>query len=129
MSEPLIRRRSLPGSLRWLAQKLNEPLTDAERAGVALVLTSLADELDPPNEPVRRIDGTIDPHGHLRETIVQAIHDRLDASVPHSPGAEPPQPWMNEPEYNGEVSIRELADAILSAVLTGPVRPDEEPTP
>ena len=30
MSEPLIRRRSLPDSLRYLAEKLNEPLSDAE---------------------------------------------------------------------------------------------------
>lgn len=29
MSEPLIRRRSLPNSLRRLAQKLDGPLTDA----------------------------------------------------------------------------------------------------
>lgn len=69
-------------------------------------------------ESFQRADGTVDPHGHLRRTIIQAIHDRLDASVPHGPDVEPPQPWASEPEYNGEVSIRELADAVLSAVLT-----------
>lgn len=54
MSEPLIRRRSLPSSLRYLAEKLNEPLSDAERAGVALTLNSLADEIDPDDAgPVR----------------------------------------------------------------------------
>lgn len=54
MSEPLIRRRSLPNSLRYLAQKLNEPLSDAERAGIALTLNSLADEIDPDGAgPVR----------------------------------------------------------------------------
>lgn len=51
MSGPLIRRRSLPSSLRYLADKLNEPLSDAERAGVALTLNSLADEIDPPKIP------------------------------------------------------------------------------
>lgn len=54
MSEPLIRRRSLPNSLRYLARKLDEPLSDAERAGVALALNSLADEIDPEGAgPVR----------------------------------------------------------------------------
>jgi hypothetical protein len=54
MSESLIRRRSLPNTLRWLAEKMNEPLSDAERAGVALVLNSLAHEIDPASAgPVR----------------------------------------------------------------------------
>jgi hypothetical protein len=48
MSEPLIRRRSLPDSLRYLAGKLDEPLSDAERAAIALTLTSLADEAERP---------------------------------------------------------------------------------
>ncbi len=56
MSEPLIRRRSLPNSLRYLARKLDGPLTDGERAGVALTLTSLADELDPPSAGPARPD-------------------------------------------------------------------------
>lgn len=51
MSEPLTRRRSLPDSLRYLAQKLDEPLTDGERAGVVTTLNSLADEIDPPRTP------------------------------------------------------------------------------
>lgn len=47
MSEPLIRRRSLPGSLRYLADKLDsEHVSDAERAGVVVALRSLADEVD-----------------------------------------------------------------------------------
>lgn len=46
MSETVIRRRSLPDSLRYLAQKLDEPLSDAERAGIALTLNSLADEAE-----------------------------------------------------------------------------------
>lgn len=46
MSEPMIRRRTLPDSLRYLARKLDGPLSDAERAGIALTLNSLADEAD-----------------------------------------------------------------------------------
>lgn len=47
MSET-IRRRSVPDSLRWLADKLlTEDLTAAERAGIAVTLQMLADELDP----------------------------------------------------------------------------------
>lgn len=54
MSETVIRRRTLPDSLRYLARKLDEPLTDGERAGVALTLNSLADEIDPDSaDPVR----------------------------------------------------------------------------
>lgn len=47
MSEPLLRRRSLPDSLRYLARKLNQPLTEGERSGMALTLNELADGLDP----------------------------------------------------------------------------------
>lgn len=45
MSET-IRRRGLPSSLRYLAEKLDGPLSDAERAGVALTLNQLADEAE-----------------------------------------------------------------------------------
>jgi hypothetical protein len=41
-----IRRRSLPDSLRWLADKLDsDTLSDAERLGVALALQTIADEI------------------------------------------------------------------------------------
>jgi hypothetical protein len=51
MSET-IRRRSLPDSLRWLADKLDSgTLSEAERAGVALTLHTLADEITPQEEP------------------------------------------------------------------------------
>ncbi|MBC2903158.1 hypothetical protein [Streptomyces cupreus] len=83
------------------------------------------------SEPARYADGTINPHGHLRQAIADAIRERLEASEKETPGGEPPQPWDHEPEYDGLVSIYELADAVLSAVLAtsaGPVRPDEEPT-
>lgn len=47
-----IRRRSLPDSLRYLADRLDsETVTDAERAGVAVTLHALADEISPPFEP------------------------------------------------------------------------------
>lgn len=83
------------------------------------------------SEPVRRADGTIDPHGHLRQDIADAISERLNASEMQMPGVMPPQPWMSEPEYDGEVSIYELADAVLRTVLAHqqgvpPVRPGEE---
>lgn len=46
MSEPVIRRRSHPNSLRYLADKLDSgTLSDAERLGVALALQSIADEI------------------------------------------------------------------------------------
>lgn len=46
-----IRRRSLPDSLRWLADKLEaDPVSEADRAGVAITLRSLADEIHPPVE-------------------------------------------------------------------------------
>lgn len=51
MSE-VIRRRSLPDSLRYLADKLDsDTLPDAERLGVMTTLRSLADEIDPPKIP------------------------------------------------------------------------------
>lgn len=68
-------------------------------------------------KPVYRADGTIDPHGHLRQDIADAIRERLEASEMRMPGVEPPQPWMNEPEFDGQVSIYELTDAVLSAVI------------
>jgi hypothetical protein len=70
-------------------------------------------------EPVRRADGTIDPHERLRQDIADAIRTRLDAADwgAQMPGVMPPQPWASEPEYDGQVSIYELADAVLSAVL------------
>ena len=82
------------------------------------------------SETVYRADGTIDPHGHLRQDIADAIRERLEASEMQMPGVMPSEPWMNEPEYDGQVSIYELTEAVLSAVLArqGPVRPGEEPT-
>jgi hypothetical protein len=41
-----IRRRSLPDSLRYLADKLDSgTLSDAERLGVAVALQTIADEI------------------------------------------------------------------------------------
>ena len=49
MSEPLIRRRSLPDSLRYLADKLDSnTISNAERLGVALTLQTIAEEITTP---------------------------------------------------------------------------------
>ena len=43
---PTIRRRTIPDSLRWLADKLDtDSVTEADRAGVAATLHALADEI------------------------------------------------------------------------------------
>jgi len=44
--QPVIKRRSLSDSLRYLAGKLEVALSDVERAGVAVTLNALADEHD-----------------------------------------------------------------------------------
>jgi len=52
MSET-IRRRTIPNSLRYLADKLESAtLSDAETVGVALTLRSLADEVESVNRCV-----------------------------------------------------------------------------
>lgn len=98
MSEPLIRRRSLPDSLRYLAQKLDGPLPDAERAGVALTLNSLADEIDPDAAEV------VNPRDELWDTL----------------GIDPDR--ISREEFD------EYLDAYDEAASAGPARPDEEPT-
>lgn len=103
MSEPLTRRRSLPNSLRYLAQKLDEPLTDAERAGIALTLNSLADEMDPYGAP-----GYV-PCGMPKYSFVCQRQKGHEGSHTYRGGGTYSS-WPNH----------------LSA---GPVRPDEEPTP
>lgn len=73
-----------------------------------------------------------DPHRQLRWAIADAIRERLNASEMQMPGVMPPQPWDSEPEFDGLVSIYELAAAVVDAVLAAgvpPVRPDEETTP
>lgn len=69
------------------------------------------------SEETQRADGTVDPRGRLRQDIADAVRNRLEASEMQTPGVMPPQPWASEPEYDGQVSIYELADAVLSAVL------------
>lgn len=120
MSAPLIRRRSLPDSLRYLAQKLNEPLSDAERAGVALTLNSLADEAE---------------HAATRTAskpdLLQALADALTELA--EAGEEPELEydhidcvsgtvWWGSPLWTAK---RHPGVQHPSA---GPVRPDEEPT-
>lgn len=47
-----IRRRSVPDSLRYLADKLDtDTLADTERVAVLISLRALADEIDPPKTP------------------------------------------------------------------------------
>lgn len=59
MTAPQIRRRSLPDSLRWLADQLDSgALSEAEQAGVALTLRMLADDISPP--AARTADGDPD---------------------------------------------------------------------
>lgn len=87
MSEPQIRRRSLPDSLRYLARKLDEPLTDAERAGVALTLNSLADEADAfaheLAERIRNTPSTDDPddYGGFVDMGADWAADLIDPSA------------------------------------------------
>jgi hypothetical protein len=53
MSDPLIRRRTLPGSLRYLAQRLADPCTDADQLAVAHTLAQLADREEAEREEQR----------------------------------------------------------------------------
>lgn len=61
----MIRRRSLPDSLRWLADKL-EAGTETERVGVALTLHALADGIHPPVEPCNAPGGAPNSIGKER---------------------------------------------------------------
>lgn len=71
-----------------------------------------------------------DPHMLLRWAVADAIRDRLEASRSEDPDVR--RPWGDEPQYEGLVSIYELAEAVVDAVLAngaGSVLPDEEPAP
>lgn len=106
MSETLIRRRSLPASLRYLADRLDtEQLSEAERAGVIVALRSLADEMDPKGAPDYVGCGM---PSHSWACDLQAGHEG-----PHEYGSADSGFYASWPNH-------------LSA---GPVRPDEEPTP
>lgn len=118
MSEPMIHRRSLPDSLRYLAQKLDGPLSDAERAGIALTLNSLADEAEHTATPPAS-----------KPDLLQALADALTALA--EAGEEP------ELEYdhiNCESGTVWWGNPLWTAKLlpgaqqrsAGPVRPDEE---
>lgn len=64
MSE-MIRRRSIPDSLRWLAGKLESgTLTEGEQAGVALTLRTLADEAS----------SLMDDHAHELAERLRNVH-------------------------------------------------------
>jgi hypothetical protein len=97
-----IRRRSLPDSLRWLADKLDSgTLTDAETAGVALTLHSLAEE-------VVSVNRCVSVGGHDRRCELGSGHGGL-----HENNEFFGLKWANHPG--------DPADA-------GPVRPGEETT-
>lgn len=121
MSEPLIRRRSLPSSLRYLAQKLNEPLSDGERAGVALTLNSLADEAE-----------RAASHAVSKPDLLQALANVLTGL---SMADEEPEleydhidcvsgtVWWGNPVWTAQRHTGMQQQSV------SPVRPDEEPTP
>ena len=55
MNEPAIRRRTIPDSLRYLADKLDSgTLTAGGRLGVALALQTIADEITGADEETSR---------------------------------------------------------------------------
>ena len=63
----MIRRRSLSDSLRWLADKLDaDSATDVDRAGVAVTLHALADEIHPPFEPCNAPGDAVNSSGKER---------------------------------------------------------------
>ena len=81
---PMIRRRSLPNSLRYLAGKLDGgQLSDAELAGVALTLNSLADEIDQKTRP---------------DEAPATTRVTLDNSAAKFKPAEPLQPYYPDAE-------------------------------
>jgi hypothetical protein len=100
-----LQRRSLPDSLRYLAEKLTEPTSDAERAGVAVALNTLADEMDPTGAPGYVACGM---PSHSWTCCLHAGHEG-----PHEHGSADSGFYASWPNH-------------LSA---GPVRPDEETTP
>lgn len=107
MSEPLIRRRSLPDSLRYLAEKLNDPLTDAERAGIALTLNSLADEVATERDAFAH-----ELAERQRMWALDYVGDGDDSSY----------------DYTYAVTLGAKLAADLIDPSAGPARPDEEPT-
>ncbi|MDX3314662.1 hypothetical protein P1S61_37545 [Streptomyces sp. ME08-AFT2] len=118
MSEPLIRRRTLPDSLRYLARKLDEPLTDGERAGIALTLNSLADEADAFAHELAE-----QQRGHIQK---QCVNDS-DGDGDCAACARNPEALCRQPTLEGH-AIARIADLIDPYASAGPVRPGEEPT-
>lgn len=105
MSEPLIRRRSLPDSLRYLADKLeSSTLSDTERLGVALALQTIAEEITAPEGRC-----TSPGAGNHRRCELRAGHDGF--------------------HENNEFFGLKWANLPGDPTSAGPVRPDEGPTP
>lgn len=118
MTEQPVRRRSLPSSLRYLAEKLNEPLSDAERAGIALTLNSLAEEAEQAATP-----------SASKPDLLQALADALTALA--EAGEEPDLEYDHIDCVSGTVwwgsplwtSQRHPG---MQQQSVSPVRPDEE---
>lgn len=120
MSEPLIRRRSLPSSLRYLARKLNEPLSDAERAGIALTLNSLANEAEQPATPSASKPDLLQSLANALTALTMADeepeleYDHIDCVS----GTV----WWGNPVWTAQRHTGMQQQSV------SPVRPDEEPT-
>lgn len=57
------------------------------------------------------------PYRVLHDDIEQAIAERLRTSFTQDPTRDPEKPWQSTPDFGGQVSIYELVQAILPAVL------------
>lgn len=142
MSEPVIRRRSHPGSLRYLADKLESgTLSEAERLGVAHTLRSLASEIDPEADGV--LSETAPPDdGLCHATIAEPWEAERrcarkaghydETNEPNFLDSDNPEPggWhQSAPNADGlRTTWADRADG-ATPHRVGPVRPDEEPTP
>jgi hypothetical protein len=141
MSETVIRRRSLPDSLRYLADKLeSDALSDAERAGVITSLRALADEAAPDTDSTTPESAPVDD-GLCHATITSpwegersCVHEAGHYDETNEPdflGSEQPDPggWhQSAPDADGvRTTWSDRADD-ATPHRAGPVRPDEEPT-
>lgn len=120
MSEPLIRRRSLPDSLRYLARKLDEPLTDAERAGVALTLNSLADEAEHTATPSASKPDLLQALANVLTRLTMA-NEEPELEYDHIDCVSGTV-WWGNPVWTAQRHSRAQQQS------AGPVRTDEEPT-
>lgn len=142
MSEPMIHRRSLPDSLRYLAQKLDGPLSDAERAGIALTLNSLADEAEQPGplaEVFESLDRVLtsssrDWGEYWADAWLYGVLTGWDCETPHEhddvcgDGGAMRELTQKHGWDDEAVSRLRRYRAAVRAASAGLVRPDEETT-